>query len=148
MSTTFIIDTREQKPFEFKNSVRKKLEVGDYTTKKLHGKFHVERKSVIDLYGSITKGHLRFKKEIIRAKHYAIELIVMVEGTRQDLYHKRFYKGSERKMDGETLLKIVDTIQRKHGIAFKFYASRASCHRAMVRLLKQKESLRIKRLNT
>ena len=58
-----LIDTREQLPFEFSNSVtvqRATIDAGDYTVKGLTASVAVERKSVSDFVGSITGGRDRF----------------------------------------------------------------------------------------
>lgn len=137
----FIVDSREQKPFVLSDSYQlKTLIVGDYTTEVLLGKFHIERKSLIDLYNTITKGHLRFKKEIIRAKHHNIKLVVMVEGTKSDFEAKKFWKGSERLTSGETLIKIVNSITLKHGVQFIWHRNRRACEKACYNLLFKMES--------
>src|SRR5690349_5556133 len=75
-----IADTREQQPLWLPPLCKKQtLVVGDYTTEKLKRKFIIERKSPGDLYGTITKGHPRFKREIKRALDKKIELVVFVE---------------------------------------------------------------------
>ena len=135
MKNVYIVDTREQKPFDLQPQKRQCLIVGDYTTTKLLGRFHIERKSLVDLYGSITKGHLRFKKEIIRAKHHSIHLIVLVEGSRKNFGLKKFYGGSQRKMSGETLLKIIDSITLNHGTQFHWHASRNACQKNLIKFL-------------
>ena len=133
-----IVDSREQLPFwSGSQCFKTALKVGDYTTLKLLGKFHIERKSLIDLYGTITKGHYRFKKEILRSKHLRIKLVVVVEGSKEDFRNKNFFKGIEREMEGETLIKIVNTIERRHGIKFFWTSSRIAAKRKILRLLKQ-----------
>lgn len=59
---TILVDTREQKPYWDIN--RTTLIVGDYTTKKLKNIYHIERKSLQDLYGTLTSGNNRFKYEL------------------------------------------------------------------------------------
>jgi len=102
----YIIDTREQKPLPLTPALKKKLEVGDYSTKKLEGIFHIERKSLLDLYGTLTASNNRFKYELFRAAYYSIKIEVVVEGTYDDFINKRFPKGDERKFSGG--LKIPD----------------------------------------
>lgn len=65
-----IVDTREQKPYTFKGHVikRKALESGDYSIVGHSKKIVIERKSLADLFGTITvrKNLIRFKKELER----------------------------------------------------------------------------------
>lgn len=131
-----IVDTREQKPlFTGSGTVRRKLLVGDYSTIKLEHVFSVERKSLQDLYGTITKGHLRFRKEIVRAEANDIELVLVVEGTRKDFVNKNFPGGAKRKMDGETLGKIIDTMSRRYNFKIYWCASVRSARMKTKKLL-------------
>jgi len=107
-----IIDTREQLPLF--HGQRCKLDVGDYTTQLLWGVYHVERKSLQDLYGTMTRGNVRFHHCIFRAKIAKIKLVMVVEGTKQEFYEKDFPNGGDRGMPGEILIKIVDTFERKY----------------------------------
>lgn len=140
-----IIDTREQLPFQYKTCRWLKLEVGDYTSNLLLNKFHIERKSLEDLYQTITKGHLRFKKEIIRARHYGIEMEVFVEGTKADFEAKKFYGGPQRKISGETLIKILDTTSCRHLVTFRWFKNRKTCQKALIQKLIEVESKRHKK---
>lgn len=131
-----LVDSREQKPY-WKGSqcARTALKVGDYTTVSLLNKFHIERKSLVDLYGTITKGHYRFKREIIRARFSDIELVVVVEGTKKDFKDKNFYGGEDRNIEGSTLIKIVETIERRHKVKFHWCKSRVAAKRKTLYLL-------------
>jgi ERCC4-type nuclease len=40
-----------------------------------------ERKSIQDLFGTLSAGYKRFKKEIIRAKEAKILLVIIIEGS-------------------------------------------------------------------
>lgn len=120
-----IVDTREQLPLF--NGARQTLNVGDYTTKLLLNKFHIERKSLQDLYGTLTKGNTRFKYELFRAAYHHINLEVYVEGTREDFINKRFPKGSERKFTKEGLDRLIATFERKYYLKFVWCRNRAAC---------------------
>jgi ERCC4-type nuclease len=84
-----IIDTREQLPLDFEHPyitevIRRKCEVGDYCCEyedKTIPPIYFERKSVADLFGTLSTGYKRFKKEIQRAKENKITLIIIIEGT-------------------------------------------------------------------
>jgi ERCC4-type nuclease len=122
-----LIDTREQLPLttgEFRFARRKKLLVGDYSTSKLEHTFCIERKSGQDLYGSIIQGHVRFRKELVRAKVNNIKLVIYVECSRRNFEAKKFPGGLYRKCPGETLIKIITTISKRHGIEVVWCSSR------------------------
>lgn len=69
---TIIIDTREQKPYTFKGYkvVRKALKAGDYSLSNRQALVLIERKSLPDLFGTLTrKGNFeRFVKELEKLK--------------------------------------------------------------------------------
>lgn len=116
-----IVDTREQKPlWEEKEGFveRRKLDEGDYTTAKLLNKFHIERKSANDLYGSIIQGHERFRKELLRAQEKGIILRIFVECSKRDFVGKKFPGGWRLKMKPAILAKIVSTISEKYSVDF------------------------------
>lgn len=92
-----IVDSREQKPFYFEEHtlIESKLEYGDYS---LHpnNKLAVERKSLSDLYGTLSGGRERFEREIQKAKRIEGYIVVVVESTlNKMMYQKqRFGKAS------------------------------------------------------
>lgn len=132
-----LVDTREQLPYWDTN--RTTLNVGDYTTKKLHGIFHIERKSMGDLYGTLTSGNTRFKHELFRAAYAQIRMEVFVEGTEDDFVNKRFPKGDERKFTTTGLERLIATFKRKYHVTFVWHTSRAACKRALQKRLAQEE---------
>lgn len=136
-----VIDTREQQPYWDVRTIRTALVVGDYTTLKLWGKFHIERKSLEDLCGTITKGHLRFKKELIRAKHHGIKLLLVVDGTKDNFLHKKFKRGMERKIEGETLVKIIDATCKNHHLEIIWCKGRKAAIRAIIKRVVQEQKL-------
>lgn len=83
-----IIDTREQKPLVFNHkSITavevKGLSVGDYGAMSSEYQHPIvfERKSINDLYGTLSQGYDRFRKEIERAKEQNTKIIIIVEGS-------------------------------------------------------------------
>jgi len=132
-----LVDSREQKPY-WKGSqcAKTALIVGDYATYDSLNKFHIERKSLQDLYGTITKGHLRFKKEIERARHNKIRLEVVVEGTKKQFENKDWSGGSSRLVKGETLVKIINSISKNHKLKIHWCSTRSSAKAKTFKLLK------------
>ena len=107
-----IIDTREQKPLwdpkKFKVLV-KKLDEGDYTTEELFNKAHAERKSGIDLYGSLIQNHKRFSAELQRAIEKDLSFAIFIECTEEEFVKKKFYGGYRLQVKTKILRKIVKT---------------------------------------
>ena len=111
-----IVDTREQRPLwtVSKHVERRKLIVGDYTTEALENKMHVERKSPMDLYGSIVQDHERFRKMLIKALDKNIEVVIFVECTREVFVTKTFEGGHLLRAKGEVIGKIMNTIEERY----------------------------------
>ena len=77
---TVIVDTREQRPLEFQHlpSERGTLQSGDYSIAGLEHDFAVERKSVPDLCGSLTRGRERFERELHRLRGFGFARLLIV----------------------------------------------------------------------
>lgn len=130
-----IIDTREQLPLwddiNFK-VIRKKLDEGDYTNEKLFNKAHIERKSPMDMYGSLIQGHKRFSREIQRAIEKDLSFAIFVECTEKKFTSMRF-KGAKRlKTKPATLKKIVDTFQERYPIRIVWCEDREDMRKRML----------------
>ena len=67
-SIRIIIDSREQKPYEFENSEVGTLSIGDYSICGLENHVAIERKELNDLIGCLTNGRERFEKELFKGK--------------------------------------------------------------------------------
>lgn len=134
-----IVDTREQLPLWVNSCIRQKLLVGDYSTELLQHSFCIERKSGSDLYGSILGDHIRFKKELIRAKINNIKLALYVECTLKEFVDKTFPGGKYCKCKGETLKKIITSISRNHNLELNWCSSRAVLIRKVKARLKIEE---------
>lgn len=74
---TIVIDSREQLPYEFNNSIVAPLETGDYSILGMEKKITIERKSKQDAYYTIGKGRSRFCRELERMKFYDFKMIVI-----------------------------------------------------------------------
>lgn len=133
-----IVDTREQLPLF--PGVKQTLLVGDYTTKLLHGVFHIERKSLADLYSTLTKGNQRFKRELFRAAYHRISIVVYVEGTYDAFINKRFPKGAERKFSKDGLEKLVAAFEKTYYLEFVWRKHRNDCCKAVEARLAAEEA--------
>ena len=127
-----IVDSREQKPLWDEGVKIQKLDEGDYTTEKLLNKAHVERKSGIDLYGSLIQGHKRFAAEIQRAIEKDLTFAVFVECTEEEFVKKRFFGGYRLHVKTKVLRKIVDTFTSRYPIEFIWCEDRQDLRIQMV----------------
>lgn len=89
-----IIDTREQRPYSFEffegvETVRGKLQTGDYSLAGLEDKIAIERKSLNDLLGCLTHDRDRFQRELERVRALDV-FAVVVESTWKDLGSKAY----------------------------------------------------------
>lgn len=132
------VDSREQNPLDFKGIEGvEKVEVAglafaDYSVI-IGGKVLPivwERKGLQDLFGTLTAGHDRFKRELERAKKAEFKIILMVEGTYTDVWNGCEYSQT----DGPTLIKIMNTMYVKYDLEFKFCESRRVMARQIVDL--------------
>ncbi len=69
MKPTILIDSREQRPYEFQvPSKVEALPTGDYSLEGLELSIAVERKELNDLIGCLTTDRGRFEKELLRGR--------------------------------------------------------------------------------
>lgn len=127
-----LVDTREQKPLSFLEETSVEvLPYGDYCAAfsgDTRSSTFFERKSIGDLYGTMSKGYERFKKEMAKAKANNDKLIIIVEGTFLDVLQG--YKHSLR--NPSTILKQLFTIRVRHGVETVFCSSRNEMARYIV----------------
>ena len=121
-------DSREQSPLDFKGieGIEKIEEVGlsfgDYTAV-VHGRpvpIVFERKGLGDLFGTMTSGYDRFKREMERARESQMKLILIVEGSYTDVWGG--YKHSQ--YDGASMMKKLATLYTKYDLEYVFCESR------------------------
>lgn len=126
MNFQILIDTKEQKPYRIPGAMFKALNTGDYSIAGLENIFAIERKTLSDFYGSITKGHARFRKEIQRAKGF-LDFVIIVEalpGKLIDTYsngrsiHPNSIRGTVKKWRNEYGIRWVFVRTSKEGRRF------------------------------
>ena len=80
-----IVDTREQLPLKFSVPTKRgTLAVGDYRAEFSDGSVSqvvFERKSINDLFSTLSSGYPRFKREIELSHELRISIIIIVEGS-------------------------------------------------------------------
>jgi len=131
-----IIDTREQRPIKFAASMRLVLSVGDYTSIDQLHKFHIERKSPNDLYGTMLKGHKRFKKELLRAQEKNIKLVMLIECTEETFYSMTWPGAKYCKVSPVTVKRIIKTVSKKYKLKFVWCNGRKEMKTTILKLLK------------
>ena len=75
-----LVDTREQKPLRFSHlhAESATLYTGDYSGRGLEEVFAVERKSLADLAGSLTRVRDRFMREMHRMRGYQFPYLLII----------------------------------------------------------------------
>ena len=124
-----VIDSREQTPLKFSRcksineKLIKKLDVGDYSVEGYEDEICIERKGVLDLFGTLGKGHARFKKELERAKDLKFFGLV-IEETYGNVRNKTFKDAFRSKMRGYVITKLIHTLQIKYNVHVMFAKDR------------------------
>lgn len=121
-----LIDTREQYPLGLVCDVKfKGLKFGDYGcmfSETYQYPVVFERKGIGDLFSSLTQGYDRLRKCFERAKKANFTLIIVIEGTKEKIL--KGYAHSAR--DPKSIIKQLETIERKYGVTHMFFPSRIS----------------------
>ena len=81
-----VTDTREQTPLHFTHlrTERDTLDTGDYSVRGLEEVFAVERKTLTDLAGSLTRERARFCRELHRLRGFSFSRLLVI-GTELEL---------------------------------------------------------------
>ena len=123
-----IQDSREQASLIFNQEfvteiIVEALPVGDYGCEFERG-YEVpcifERKSIPDLFSTLTSGHDRFIREIEKAKKLGIKLILIIEGSISTVSWGTVYS----KMPGRTILRIIFMLWIKYDLMPVFCSDR------------------------
>ena len=124
-----IIDTREQLPLSFRKGViKRKLDFGDYACEYDDGETaHIcfERKSPEDLAQTITRGHDRFKRELLRACDAGVFLKVIVECSYDDFIAGNYNNRVHSKMRPDVVAKILHKMMVRYTLDVVFTGSRS-----------------------
>lgn len=130
-----------------------KLYVGDYQSFDNPYLIVDRKQNLTELCSNVTQGHERFRRELLRAQEHGIQLVILCEhgnGIR-DLEDVIFWENPRRKRrkkvsgkwqtiitkatSGETLYKILVTLNRKYGVRFEF-CDKAETGRRIMEILK------------
>lgn len=130
--------------------VRSKLFVGDYTRLDNQTTCIDTKKNVVELFMDLTKDHVRFRNECIRAQEYGIKLVILIEEKlpNNDLakWKSPVYKsngnGHKRgepitRANPVVMLKALKTMQAKYGVSFIF-CDKADTGKVILKLLNRR----------
>lgn len=122
-----IIDSREQKPLDFRKDAfhlieRKGLKFGDYSATFHNAVIPIvfERKGLGDLFGTMTNGYSRFKKEMARAKEAKSQLVLLIEGSIRTI--AKGYEHSD--FDGASMLKKLAMLKVRYDLEWYCFNDR------------------------
>lgn len=124
-----VVDSRETLPLSFtkcgviSDVIVSKLEVGDYQAEYSDGsrsKTVFERKSLADLFKTMTSEYKRFKNEMKRARELNMNLVVIVEATFSEVLEG--YTHST--WSGASMVKKLGTLWFKHKLPTLFMNGR------------------------
>ncbi len=120
-----VIDTREQErnisQYEFSNSIRKKLDAGDYALEGYEKLITIERKTKEDAYNSLGNGRSRLRKEMERLLSYRFAAIV-IECSLQSFLSPPPYS----KLNPKSAINTLVAWSIQYSVHFKFCGNRKS----------------------
>jgi ERCC4-type nuclease len=121
---TFIVDSREQRPYALPGAVVRALPAGDYSVAGFEDRVAVERKTLSDAYSSLGANRERFRREVERLSKYEFAAIIVEASLPQFLMPPPFSRLHARSAIGTLLswcvryrLPVLFTGDRAHGEA-------------------------------
>ena len=128
--------------------VRSKLFVGDYTLLNNQSICIDTKRDVIELFMDLTKDHVRFRNECIRAQENGIQLVVLVEEKLPqgglEAWQSPVWKSTTQKhhkgdkitnANPATMKKAMRTMREKYGVLFAF-CSKQKAGKVIEKILK------------
>lgn len=131
-----LVDTREQLAVTFPKAVKVRrvtLPFGDYAAETDAGqRFPVvwERKSLPDLFSTMTSNYPRFKMELLAAQEANVQLLLGIEGTLTDVLEGVPYSD----FAGESCVRKVMTLWVRYGLRPVFCCNRRELAQQIVGL--------------
>ena len=144
-----IVDSREKgnkKILEYFDDIKQdyiisKLDVGDYMLYKCYDVIIDKKDGLLELAHNLcnTKEHERIKNEILRSKQlgYKKFIFLVQDSSIKSEEDIKKWKSDKTKVTGETLLKIIKTMQKNYGVKFMF-TSRKNIGKKIIELLGEK----------
>ena len=136
-------DTREQNPLGLLYPViRTSLDFGDYVCKQ-NPKVFIERKSLVDLAGTLSAGFERFCREMERAKEMDATIIVLVEEDLNNLLSINYLPHTKKVKASPDFLghRIRDIVNRFDNVQFLFVGGRVEAARILDRIFRIKNNI-------
>lgn len=139
-----LIDTREQIPLNFKNSKTQKLSCGDYTTNgPLFSDVFIERKSLNDLFSTLSSNKDRFIREIRRAMDLGYYLVVLIDEDFKKTLDSGPGNNFSKIANGKYIMFSIREIMSEHNnIQFVFSGSRKKSEDLVCKIFKLKSQVR------
>ena len=114
-----IVDTREQRPYKFKNSEVKTLACGDYSILGLEDCIAIERKTIDDLIGCLSHDRDRFERELYKGK--SLDYMALVaEATLSDIVNHNY----RSQMEPKAVIQSLIAFSIRYKVAVWFCESR------------------------
>lgn len=136
MKRVILIDTREKQPWYFWNwkdvkTERATLKSGDYSLKGFSGSgIAIERKSLMDLFGSMTSGRNRFYRELQRLGGFGLAALI-VEASE----HVVLYGSGRTMMSPARMLRTIYAWCAAFKIQIHFCSSKSEAEAKAYRLM-------------
>ena len=147
---TIIVDTQEKRPYRFERITPRpqikviSLATGDYTIEGFEDNIAVERKSLIDAFGSFGKGRERFEKELERMVLLDFAAVV-IEGDWLQILRN---PPSRTNFKPKAFYASVIAWQQRYGVHFWVCPNRAfaekTTYRILERFCKDEETRRVR----
>ena len=122
-----IIDSREQAPYSFAPPRYEgviveaaTLQTGDYSLAGLQDRIGLERKSLDDLTGTLTKGRARFERECERGRGFDY-FGLMIEASLEDVRGNKY----QSQMTPQSLLQTLAAFSVRYGLHVHWCGNRA-----------------------
>jgi ERCC4-type nuclease len=145
---TVVVDTREQLPYDFyavdpeclvKTAT---LKTGDYSIDSLEDQICIERKTLVDAYGTFGSGRKRFERELERMSKYKYAAVIIEADWNTIIKDYPAYS----KMTPKAFFASVIAWQQRYNVHFWTCHSRAFAERTTLRILQRffKDNINIK----
>lgn len=133
-----VVDSRENLPLDFQvggsitEVIVEGLPIGDYaarwesTDQEMPLVF--DRKTVQDLFGTLTSGMTRFKNCIKRANENKIKLVIIIEGSLSEVLAGTKFSS----VAGSTIVKTLNTLWVKYDVEHRFCNNRSEMKRIIL----------------
>ena len=145
---TLIIDTREQYPLDIKMQFKvDTVNTGDYAIADPYDKkIYIERKSMMDFMGTLSKDLGRFNREIERAKENSAYLVVLIECPMADVvsmdYKRKKMKhlAAMKATSSHIFRNMREIMKTFENIQFLFVENRDAAAKAVIKIFELGES--------